>query len=98
MPEESDRAIVVKKQANETEMTELKTMAMAVRSLWSEGPWRSEMPVGPPVTGTQSPGKAEDGLDRLRTAAKKEGGNDSNRPPLSQSTPVRLTRRRSRMR
>jgi len=72
MPEESDRAIVVKKQANETEMAELKKIAMAVRSLWSEGPWRSGMPVGPPVTGTQSPGKAEDGLDRLRTAAKRD--------------------------
>jgi group II intron reverse transcriptase/maturase len=63
----------VKKQANETKMAELKKIVVAVRSLLSEGPWRREMPIEPPVTGTQSPGETEDGLDRIRAAAKKDG-------------------------
>ena len=52
-------------------MTELMKNARVVRRLWSEGSWRREMPEKPPVTGTQSPGETEDGLDRLRAAAKK---------------------------
>ncbi len=61
-------------------MTELMKNARVVRRLWSEGSWRREMPEKPPVTGTQSPGETEDGLDRLRAAAKKNKAETKGQP------------------